>query len=98
VNPKMLTDLLHSCVVSQESGTGGPVPHPEADGAVVVRVEPGGVSMPASRRFLVMNPMKVLRVTMETGRQALKKRQLGRESRASLASMRARMTATGQRD
>jgi hypothetical protein len=68
--------------MSQESGTGGPVPHPEdvthantpeADEAAVVRVEPGKALMPASRRFLVMNPLKVLKVTMESGRQALKK-------------------------
>jgi hypothetical protein len=54
--------------------------------------------MPASRWFLVMNPLKVSRVTMESRRQALKKRWLCRMSRASLVSMRARMTATGQRD
>jgi hypothetical protein len=46
---------------------------PKADDAAVARVEPGGASMPASRRLLVMNPLKVLRVTMEFGRQALKK-------------------------
>jgi hypothetical protein len=61
-------------------------------------VEPGGASMPSSRRFLVMNPLKVSRVTIESGQRALKKRWLCQMSRASLVSMRVRMTATGQRD
>jgi hypothetical protein len=72
-------------------------PLPKADEAAVARVEPGRASMPASRRLLVMNPLKVLRVTMESGQRALKSL-VCQMSRASLASKRARMTATGQRD
>jgi hypothetical protein len=66
---KTFTDLSQSCVVYQESGTDGPVTHPEdvtiatplpkMDEAAVVRVEPGRASMPASQRLLVMNPLKV---------------------------------------
>jgi hypothetical protein len=66
-------------------------PLPKADKAVVAHVEPGGASMPASRRLLMMNPLKVLRVTIKYRQQAFKKRWLCRMSRASLAS-------TGQRD
>jgi hypothetical protein len=73
-------------------------PLPRADEAAVVRVEPGGASMTASQRLLEMKPLKVLRVTMESGRRALKKSLSWRMSRTSLASKRARMTATGQMD
>jgi hypothetical protein len=73
-------------------------PLPKADEAAVARVEPGGPSMPASRKLLVMNPLKVLRVTMESGCWVLKKRRSCRMSRASLASMRGWMTAAGRRD
>jgi hypothetical protein len=71
---------------------------PKADEAAVAHVEPGRALMPASRRLLVMNPLKVLRVTMESGRRALKKSLSWRMSRASLASKRAWINATGQRD
>jgi hypothetical protein len=70
-------------------------PLPRADDAAVARVEPGGASMLASRRHLLMNPLKVLRVTMESGRRASNK---SLSWRMSLSSMRARMTATGQMD
>jgi hypothetical protein len=73
-------------------------PLPKADDAAVARVEPGGALMPASRRLLVMNPLKVSRVTNESGQRALKKRQLCRMSRVSLSSMRARLIATGHRE
>jgi hypothetical protein len=73
-------------------------PLPRADEAGVVRMEPGRASVPASWRHLEMNPLKVSRVTMESGRWALKKSLSGRMSRTSLASKRAWMTATGQMD
>jgi hypothetical protein len=73
-------------------------PLPKADEAAVTRVEPGRASMPASQTLLMMNPLKVSRVTMEYGRRVLKKSLSWLMSRASLASKRARMTATGQRD
>jgi hypothetical protein len=34
-------------------------PLPRADDAAVAHVEPGGMSMPASQRHLLMNPLKV---------------------------------------
>jgi hypothetical protein len=71
---------------------------PRANEAAVAPVEPSRASMPASQRLLMMNPLKVLRVTMESGRRAFKKTLSWRMSRASLASKRAQMTATGQRD
>jgi hypothetical protein len=45
-----------------------------------------------------MNSLKVSRVTMEYGRRALKKSLPCQMSRVFLASKRARITATGQRD
>jgi hypothetical protein len=54
--------------------------------------------MPVSGRHLEMNALKVLRVTMESGRWALKKSLSWQMSRTSLASKRARMTANGQMD
>jgi hypothetical protein len=73
-------------------------PLPRADEAAVAREEPGGASMPASQRHLLINPLKVTRVTMESGRRASKKSLSWRMSRTSLASMRARLTATRQMD
>jgi hypothetical protein len=71
---------------------------PRVDEAAMARVEPGEASMPASRRHLKMNPLKVSRVTMESGRRASKKSLSWQMSRTSLASKRVRMTATGQMD
>jgi hypothetical protein len=48
-------------------------PLPRADEAAVVHVEPGGASMLVSRWRLEMNPLNISRVTMESGRRALKK-------------------------
>jgi hypothetical protein len=71
-------------------------PLSRAADAAVARVDPGGVSMPASRRLLSVKPLKVARVTKESGRLGLKKRRSWRTSRASLLTRRARMIATGQ--
>jgi hypothetical protein len=73
-------------------------PLSRADEAAVSRVEPDRASMPVSRRILEMNPLKVSRDTMESGRRALKKSLSWRMSRMSLASKRVRMTPTGQMD
>jgi hypothetical protein len=48
-------------------------PLPRVNEAAVAQVEPGKASMPVTQRHLEMNPLKVLRVTMESGRRALKK-------------------------
>jgi hypothetical protein len=71
-------------------------PLPRAEDAAVARVEPGGWSMPVFQRHLLMNPLKVSRVTMEFGQQASKKSLLWRMSSTALSSMRVRMTTDGR--
>jgi hypothetical protein len=48
-------------------------PLPRVDEAAVAHVKPSGASMPVSRRYLEINSLNVSRVTMESGRRALKK-------------------------